>query len=233
MRIKTLTVLVLLPVCAAVSAAVAAALGGTQELSTSARQTFRAGVTVVQVDVSVLDRQRHPVGGLTAKDFTVLEDGKPREIVAFTPVELPARTGGQFANAAAWTRDVAPDVATNDVPAEGRLVVIVFDWSIRFDDSQSARKIAIETVNWRLHQSERAVDRGPVRLCLRRVPVPRVHARRNDPRGRRPARGSFAAESHDLHRHVVPRLRARDGTSARADAWPAAAAVVEDDDVCA
>jgi VWFA-related protein len=111
------------------------------------RQTFRAGITVVQVDVSVLDKQRHPVRGLKASDFTVFEDGKPRDIVAFTPVELPARTATRAPGAAEWTRDVAPDVATNDVPAEGRLVVIVFDWSIRFDDSTLARKIARATVN--------------------------------------------------------------------------------------
>jgi VWFA-related protein len=111
------------------------------------RQTFRSGITVVQVDVSVLDRDRHPVRGLTAGDFTVLEDGKPREIVAFTPVELPARTTAPAAGAAAWTREVAPDVTSNDLPAEGRLVVIVFDWSIRFDDSTLARKIARATVD--------------------------------------------------------------------------------------
>jgi VWFA-related protein len=111
------------------------------------RPAFRSGVDVVQIDVSVLDGKRRPVRGLTTTDFTVLEDGKPREIVAFTPVDLPARTTAPAVGSAAWTREVAPDVATNDVPAEGRLVVIVFDWSIRFDDSTLARKIARATVN--------------------------------------------------------------------------------------
>ncbi len=36
------------------------------------------GVDAVQLDVSVLDKERRPVRGLTAADFTVLEDGKPR-----------------------------------------------------------------------------------------------------------------------------------------------------------
>jgi VWFA-related protein len=111
------------------------------------RQTFRSGVTVVQVDVSVLDRDRHPVRGLTAGDLTVLEDGKPRDIVAFTPVELPARAASRTAAPAGWVREVAPDVATNDVPIEGRLVVIVFDWSIRFQDTTLARRIATAIVN--------------------------------------------------------------------------------------
>ncbi|HVW06203.1 MAG TPA: VWA domain-containing protein [Vicinamibacterales bacterium] len=111
------------------------------------RPAFKSGVDVVQIDVSVLDGKRRPVRGLTSKDFTVLEDGKPRDVVAFTPVDLPARTTAPAAGAAAWTRDVAPDAVTNDVPSEGRLVVIVFDWSIRFDDSTLARKIARATVN--------------------------------------------------------------------------------------
>jgi VWFA-related protein len=133
--------------CAALSAVVVAALERPQGAAAPAAQTFRSGITVVQVDVSVLDRQRHPVRGLKESDFTVFEDGKPRDIVAFTPVELPARTAAPAASTAAWTRDIAPDVATNDLPAEGRLVVIVFDWSIRFDDTRLARKIATEAVN--------------------------------------------------------------------------------------
>ena len=37
--------------------------------------TFRTGVDVVQLDVTVLDKDRHPVRGLTAEDFTILERG--------------------------------------------------------------------------------------------------------------------------------------------------------------
>ena len=51
--------------------------------------TFRAAVELVDVEVSVLDHFRLPVRGLTAADFTVLEDGKPRPIAAFTAVDLP------------------------------------------------------------------------------------------------------------------------------------------------
>jgi hypothetical protein len=44
--------------------------------------TFRSGVELIQLDVSVLDKDRRPVQGLTAADFTVLVDGQPRPIVA-------------------------------------------------------------------------------------------------------------------------------------------------------
>ena len=50
--------------------------------------TFRAGVDLVDVEVSVLDKNRLPVRGLTANDFTVLEEGSPRPVVAFTAVDL-------------------------------------------------------------------------------------------------------------------------------------------------
>jgi len=110
------------------------------------RPSFRAAVNVVQLDVSVLDDKRQPVRGLKASDFHVFEDGKPREIVAFTPVDLPSRVAETPAAAPPWAREVAQDVATNQIAAEGRLVVIAFDWSIRFDYSQSARRIATAAV---------------------------------------------------------------------------------------
>jgi VWFA-related protein len=82
----------------------------------------------VPVDVSVLDKDRRPVRGLTAGDFTLLVDGKPRPIVAFSEVDIP----GPEANptAAAWVRNAPHDVANNDLPGEGRLVVILMDGSI-------------------------------------------------------------------------------------------------------
>jgi hypothetical protein len=54
------------------------------------QQTFRTGVDVIQLDVSVLDKDRRPVRGLTASDFTVTEDGQTRPVVAFKAIDLPA-----------------------------------------------------------------------------------------------------------------------------------------------
>src|SRR5258708_9506186 len=118
-----------------------------QQTLPQAQPTFRVGIDVVQVDGSVLDQNRRPVRNLTSTDFTVLEDGKARPIVAFVPAELaePEPAPGR----ASWVREVAPDVRTNDVRPEGRLVVIMLDWSIRFDDQQLAGRIAAAAVDQR------------------------------------------------------------------------------------
>jgi VWFA-related protein len=117
----------------------------TAQQTSAPQPTFRTSVDVVQVDVSVLDKDRKPVRGLTASDFTILEDGKPRPAVAFVPVDLaePETTP----TAAPWVRDVASDVATNRVRPEGRLMVIMFDWSIRVEDQILAQRIARAAVD--------------------------------------------------------------------------------------
>ena len=106
---------------------------------------FRAAADIVQIDVSVLDRDRQPVHGLTAADFTVFDGGIEQPVVAFAAVDLPdrVRTG------APWTRDVAPDVATNHLGAQ-RVVLILFDdCSTPWDPSvlQLSRHIAKAAVD--------------------------------------------------------------------------------------
>jgi VWFA-related protein len=60
---------------------------------------FRSGTTIVPLTVTVLDKQGRPVTDLRQSDFTVVEAGKPREILNFYPQPLtsgpvpPARTG--------------------------------------------------------------------------------------------------------------------------------------------
>ena len=95
---------------------------GQQQLPPVQPPTFRTGVDAVQLDVSVLDKERRPVRGLTAADFTVLEDGKPRQIVAFSAIELPPPQAAPPSGA----ESVSPDVVRND-GLEGRIVVILID----------------------------------------------------------------------------------------------------------
>ncbi len=93
--------------------------------------TFRAGVDLTPVDVSVLNaKDRSPVRGLKAEDFTVLEDGRPQPIVVFTPVEVaPPAPLPAADDPGAWTRTVPKDVTSNDYEEkpENRLFVLYVD----------------------------------------------------------------------------------------------------------
>jgi VWFA-related protein len=88
--------------------------------------TFPVALDQVTVDVVVARRDGDPVSGLTAKDFTVLEDGREQNVVSFDVVrpESPPE-GGTAASAepARWP------VATNlsEVEKRGRTFVIVLD----------------------------------------------------------------------------------------------------------
>ena len=64
-------------------------------------------------------RSAVPSPGLTAADFTVLEDGKPQPIVAFQELSAPDPDGSLVP----WMREVAPDVRTNS--ADGRRVFML------------------------------------------------------------------------------------------------------------
>lgn len=106
---------------------------------------FRIGIDVRQLDVVVLDRDGRPVRGLTAADFTILEDGKPQRIANVEEIVIPEpRTPP-----AAWMRDVAPDVTTNDLPIDGRLLVIIMDDAMTRDPDliEPARRIGRAVIN--------------------------------------------------------------------------------------
>lgn len=50
---------------------------------------------IVTLDVSVTDAHGKPINGLSAADFALTEDGRPRKITSFTPVQdgIPQRAG--------------------------------------------------------------------------------------------------------------------------------------------
>ena len=83
---------------------------------------FKSRVEVVQLDVSVLDKNRQPIRGLTQQDFTILDEGKPQQIVAFSMFDF----GDADTAATGWMREIAPDVATNEYK-ESRLFVLIMD----------------------------------------------------------------------------------------------------------
>jgi VWFA-related protein len=101
---------------------------------------FRGGVDLVTLDVSVLDKDRRPVKGLTAADFTVLDDGKPQPVVAFNAVDLPDAP----ALSAPWLRDIAPDVVSNTRQLRRIVVIVMDDANTALDPGEAAttRRIA-------------------------------------------------------------------------------------------
>jgi VWFA-related protein len=102
--------------------------------------TFRTRVSIVQLDVTVLDKDRRPVRGLRQADFTILEDGKPRPIAGFTSFDIDDTP----APATGWMRDIPRDVVTND-RSERRLFVLVLDDAMipqRAEFIRDSKKIA-------------------------------------------------------------------------------------------
>ena len=85
--------------------------------------TFRSRLDLVRLDVSVLDGNRRPVRGLTAADFTILEDGKPQRLETFSAIDIP----DPVEPTAPWIDDVAPDVRTNEEVKDRRLFLIAID----------------------------------------------------------------------------------------------------------
>jgi VWFA-related protein len=95
--------------------------------------TFRGGVDLVHLDVSVLDRDRRPVRGLTPADFTILENGQPQQISVFTAVEIDPPEPP----ATEWMREVAPDVRSNEGIEERRLFLLILDDAMIQGDPQA------------------------------------------------------------------------------------------------
>jgi hypothetical protein len=95
-----------------------------QTPSTQAPQ-FRGSVDIVRLDVTVLDKDRRPIRGLSQGDFTVVENGVPQPISAFSPVDVP--DAAPDPRAAPWMREVAPDVKGNAAVQERRLFILAID----------------------------------------------------------------------------------------------------------
>jgi VWFA-related protein len=92
-----------------------AVLGATTGARQDAQQpTFRSRVTVVPVDVRVVDRQGRPVEGLKETDFTVLEDGVPQRIVHFMYNRLEAAPAAAVDEPLGFRRPLGEAVAAQN-----------------------------------------------------------------------------------------------------------------------
>jgi VWFA-related protein len=92
MRIRPLTVCVYSILLVLTGVAVVRAVGSPQRSGTP---QFRSGVTMVPVDVRVVDSKGKAITDLTRDDFAVIEDGVPQQIREFSLRTLdPAGSGG-------------------------------------------------------------------------------------------------------------------------------------------
>ena len=89
------------------------------------RPVFRATTSVVEVDVSVVDRDGQPVHGLTAEEFVLLDRRKKQAITTFTEVSRPSAPIVE--PRAIPVSAVRLDVASNHIADSDRLVVVVVD----------------------------------------------------------------------------------------------------------
>jgi VWFA-related protein len=108
--------------------------------------SFRAQTEAVVLDVSVLDANRRPVRGLTAADFTVLEDGRPETIATFSAIDVDDRVSPA---APRWVREGLSDVRSNDELKDHRVVVILMDGSTPMDVGETtlAKRMAESVVD--------------------------------------------------------------------------------------
>jgi VWFA-related protein len=109
-----------------------------------AQPIFRESIDVIRLDVTVLDKDRRPVPGLTAEDFEVFEDGKAQRIVAVSEIDAVSHDPAP----SPWMRSVAADIGTNDLADQignGRVFAILMDdVNVPWDDLDmimSAREI--------------------------------------------------------------------------------------------
>ena len=112
------------------------------------RPVFRAGVDLIEVDVSVVDNDGQPVTDLRAAEFTVTVDGKAREVVSAEFVSMGAidvRTRGPADEP--YESELA--FSSNVTNRPGRLILIAFDLeSVSFGRGRNATRAASRFLDW-------------------------------------------------------------------------------------
>jgi VWFA-related protein len=127
------------------AAAVACALIAGASLRAQNQGTvFRADTRLVEVNALVIDKDGHPLEGLTSADFTVLEDGQPQQIDVFAVEGSVRPPAGSTTTAAAPGEPGVPlpngEYSNRVVARAGGVTVIVLDrLNTSFEDQKLAR----------------------------------------------------------------------------------------------
>ena len=110
---------------------------------------FRAGVELLEVDVSVVDDQGEPITDLSALEFTVSVDGEPRRVVSAQFIDLGAAAAAAAAHEPALPGQapaaLAVSYTVNTAGHRGRLIVMaIAQESISFGEGRPAMWAAAE-----------------------------------------------------------------------------------------
>jgi VWFA-related protein len=142
--------------------------GVAQAPSPSAQSTFRSTVDLLTIETSVRDKSG-PVPDLTAADFTVTIDGKPRRVVSAVFFKAEAADGRRITVAATPT----PQYVSNDQTAPGRVVVFALDsGTIRGGQERAL----LETASGMIERLSPADAVGLVEIPGTAIDVTRDHA---------------------------------------------------------
>jgi VWFA-related protein len=108
----------------------------------SPSETLKVEATDVVVDVIVTDKNGHHVPGLTARDFSIVEDGVPQKIASFSEARSPKPAADDKIS------PPAPQKAANTpaAPARPHLLTVVMDLADSRPDN--LRKSADAVVNY-------------------------------------------------------------------------------------
>src|ERR1043166_3747979 len=115
----------------------------------------KIGTTEVSLDIVAKDKDGHPVTGLKASDFTVLEDGVPQDVTSFRFVKPEAQSKKGAATPDTQTAGAnAPDwKGLTTAPEDMKAIALVFD---RLDpEARSlAHKAATQYVEHNIRQGD-------------------------------------------------------------------------------
>ena len=145
------------------------------------KPVFRAGTTLVRLDVRVVDRDGKPITDLRQDEVQVVDGGASRPVVLFQRVSGAA---GSYLEAA--QRTIASEISTNQGAPQGQLYVLVFDQDhIRSGGEQRVRAAAQEFLRTRVRPQDRVAiyglpGPGPTQpftanLSTARLQLDRVH----------------------------------------------------------
>jgi VWFA-related protein len=120
------------------------------------RPVFRAGTSLVRLDVRIVDESGRPIRDIRPDEIRVTESDATRPILLFQRV---AGLDGSYAEAA--ERTIASDVSTNQGAPQGQLFVLIFDQEhIRSGGEQPVRVAADAFLRDRVRPQDRVAIYG-------------------------------------------------------------------------